>query len=147
MISILRNKYDASSGSDDSDVEASIANFEALKKSLSQGTFPVDAYVGQDFNFDVSRLQDSFKAESNGATWSPPRDSVVLAVRLTNRLYELVRRIVYMRDKSFESNGIPEDEIRPAQVRNFSGPGPENGETKSALELVAGLLQTFASAD
>lgn len=145
LINQLRKNLNPSSDSEDSDVEAAIANYETLKNSLSQGTFPVDAYVGQDFNFDVSRLQDSFKAESKGATWSPPRDSVVLAVRLTNRLYELVRRIVYMRDKSFESSGVPEDEIRPAQVRNYCGPGPENGETKSALELVAVLLQTFAS--
>jgi hypothetical protein len=145
LINRLRKTMNPSSDSDDSDVEAAIANFEALKNSLSQGTFSVDAYVGKDFNFDVSRLQDSFKAESKGAKWSPPRDSVVLAVRLTNRLYELVRRIVYMRDKSFESSGVSEDEIRPAQVRNYCGPGPENGETKSALELVAVLLQTFAS--
>ena len=143
-----RSVADSSDDSSDSDTGSSLSNLFAASNVA------FDVYAGEEFDFEINRIQSKFEADSN-STWKPPRDSVVLATRVTHRLYELCRNVVFktaMRQKeqlgvdSIDPNLKVENEtlLLPATVRNFCGQGPENGETRTSLELAAMLLSKLA---
>jgi len=148
--SILNRRRKVDDSGESSDSESGTDS--AFSKLFSASTF--ETYAGKEFDYEIDRMQSLFEADSN-STWKPPRDSVVLAVRVTHRLYELCRNVVFktaMRQK--QELGVASIDpklnvenatlLLPATVRNFCGPLPQNGETKTSLELAAMLLSKLA---
>ena len=122
----------------ESDADSTDAAFSMLKASVSSASF--GTYAGPELDSDVNRLiGDVGNPDLKG--WKPPRDSVVLALRLTHRIYDLIRNIAFHRNPDLK--GLQdESEITPRQVRQFCA--DERAVPQSALELAASLLKKYS---
>ena len=100
------------------------------------------ARLGGERSGIVRNIQFTFRKETSQQ--EPSRDSVVLALRTTEALYEAVRRLCYDRTRLLnpmpnQYNVSSQQKLTPRAVRNFCG---RSGiKTPSALDLAAVCLQ------
>jgi hypothetical protein len=123
---------------------------DEMKQAMRRRSASVGLYSGSEFIVQVNRVQTKLESGPNG--WKPPRDSLVLALRLTHRLYGLVRRIAFVHaseQAKLDPSSVPdefkkgsEEELLPSTVRMFCD--EENTVTDSALELAALCLSKYA---
>lgn len=123
---------------------------DEMKEAMRRRSASVGLYSGPEFIVQVNRVQAKLESGPNG--WKPPRDSLVLALRLTHRLYGLVRRIAFVHaseQAKLDPSSVPdefkkgsEEELLPSTVRMFCD--EENTVTDSALELAALCLSKYA---
>ena len=137
----LRRKSTSAESGSDSDTASAFSKLQASAASF-------DVYAGVEFVNDVDRLQSRFQQDNPSLRWKPPRDSLVLAIRLTHRMYDLVRSIAFKRTKQQKAKGLEFDRdldkeneslVLPATVRRFCNGKYE--KTLSALELAASALK------
>lgn len=142
-LSSQRRIYDPGSGSDSD---------SAFSKLYTASSASFELYAGKEFDREIDSIIAIIKGKSNNS-WAPPRDSLVLSARVSHRLYELCRNVVFKLAQDAKAKGRPIHSeldvehaalLLPATVRNFCGQGAENGETKSSLELAAILLRAIA---
>ena len=123
---------------------------DGARAGMKRASASVGAYGGNAFDFDADRLASYIASKSDG--WKPPRDTLVLALRMTHRLYELARGVAYQHTREQANAGVggldadllkpDESLVPPYAVRRFCGdPNP----TESALELAASCLKKYAS--
>jgi len=125
----------------------SMAQSDSDSDALAPGSVSIGVKATGQIAARVQLLQDRIAAKG----YRPSRDTAMLVIRTTERLYEAVRLVAFERMQTLKSTGLPIDAqfdvaradlVLPAAVRNFCQ--DPTVTTGSALELAASCLKQYA---
>lgn len=116
---------------------AQSSDSESETERFAPGVVNIGIKASAARNTEVTQLQDLMSAKAGG--YRPTRDSAMLAVRISHRLYEAVRLVAYVH----AHDNLPSAaDLTPQLVRNFCEQPAVT--THSALELAASCLELYA---
>lgn len=111
-----------------------LAKLEHSDPAAASGVSTCESSTASTFD-EAEMLQDRMAAQGP----RPSRDSVMLVLRTTHRLYKGVRAVAFAHKLYSVSSA---DKLRPVDVRNFCQDA--SATAKSALELAASCIKLYA---